>query len=135
MIKTLMHKPKNLRYDYFDIFDGQVIYWKFYEKGPYKENHIPEELNNKKWIPDNNKLYKIWWRHTNPSDPSDAGVQILEYIEEIDIKYIKELQADIENKLDDIFNSVDHNIKNSSHINTVRKICKVLDIDIEKIKD
>ena len=60
---------------------GQEVKNKFYDHKPWNEG-IPQELKDKKWTPDLDKMYKCWWFDTNPADPADPGEDILVYIEE-----------------------------------------------------
>ena len=68
-------------------FTGKQILDKFQNQseghGSLKEDHIPGELKEKNWRPEEDKTYKCWWYWTNPSDPSDSGHNILVYIEEV----------------------------------------------------
>jgi len=65
-----------------DIMRGDEIISQFYKQGIWKENYIPKELDDKGWIPDNNKSYEVWWDSTDPADPADPGHDYIEYIEE-----------------------------------------------------
>ena len=101
--KKIMSVPKYIKRECFDVWEGRAIDWRFWEVGALKINHIPEELEKKGWRPDPFKTYKIWWHSTYPSDPSDHGCDILDYIEEVDIdkykKYIiKEIKKTIDSK-------------------------------------
>lgn len=85
-----MNKPKDcLSYSFFvldecaqEIMKGDMVLYMFYNRGIWKENHIPHELNE--WKPVKDAKYKVWYHHTNPADPSDPGDYYLDYIEEYD---------------------------------------------------
>lgn len=79
-----MQKPDNLQYCYVDLFRGKELFNKFFNQGIWKENHIPRELQEDKWTPVPDKIYKVWWIHTNPADPADPGIDLLRYVEEDD---------------------------------------------------
>ena len=61
---------------------GDKVADMFYNQGIWKENYIPKELEDKHWIPDNEKYYEVWWDSTDPADPADPGNDYLIYIEE-----------------------------------------------------
>ena len=61
---------------------GDKVLDMFYSQGIWKENYIPKELEDKHWIPDNEKYYEVWWDSTDPADPADPGHDYIEYIEE-----------------------------------------------------
>ena len=44
---------------HWNIDTGSNIKYKFYNVGPWKENYIPRELEEKKWIPEDDKMYKF----------------------------------------------------------------------------
>lgn len=80
---NLMTKPDKLKNKLPDkIMFGKEVYSRFYNQGYWKENNIPQELKDKNWIPVENNKYLIWYHWTNPSDPSDLGEDILDYIED-----------------------------------------------------
>ena len=58
---------------------GDKVLDMFYSQGIWKENYIPKELEDKHWIPDNEKYYEVWWDSTDPADPWH---DYIEYIEE-----------------------------------------------------
>ena len=58
---------------------GDKVLDMFYSQGIWKENYIPKELEDKHWIPDNEKYYEVWWDSVDPADP---GHVYIEYIEE-----------------------------------------------------
>lgn len=80
-------------------FSGDAVINRFYYRsigyGSLTENHIPEELENKKWVPEKDKTYKCWWYYTNPADPADPGEDILVYIEECEPVQLDNLKYDI----------------------------------------
>lgn len=92
MEHIIMNKPKDCTsFPFYFVLDeckkavshGDMVLYKFYNQGIWKENHIPNELKKNNWIPNTEQLYKIWYHHTNPSDPSDSGYDVLDYIEEV----------------------------------------------------
>lgn len=66
-----------------EIMKGDMVLYMFYEQGVWKDNHIPKELKEKNWKPEEDKTYKIWYHYTNPADPADSGYAVLDYIEEV----------------------------------------------------
>lgn len=98
--KKIMPRPSHIKREYFDVWGGKAIEWRFWEVGYLKRNYIPGELEKKNWKPDPNKMYKIWWHSTYPSDPADPGDDILDYIEEVDIaKYKKYITKEIKDSI------------------------------------
>lgn len=85
-----MNKPKDcLSYPFFVLDEclkkdmwGDYVLMHFFDWGIWKENHIPKELQEKNWKPQEDKLYKVWFTHTCPPDPCDPGYYVLDYIEE-----------------------------------------------------
>ena len=76
-------------------FTGKQILDKFYNQSEGREDYIPRELKEKNWRPEEDKTYKCWWYCTNPPDPSDSGVDILVYIEEVSDSMIDEYKEKI----------------------------------------
>lgn len=98
--------PDHVQYDhglescYVDIRKGSFVLSDFYDQGYWHSNNIPRELEEKNWKPNPDTMYKYWWYHTNPSDPSDSGEDVLVYIEEWNIWIDKpKLRQDIIEKL------------------------------------
>ena len=84
---VIMEHPyeRNLESYRCNIKNGAWIKSQFYNIGYWKENFIPKELRDKKWVPEDDKMYKYWWYHTHPSDPADFGEDKLIYIEEYNV--------------------------------------------------
>lgn len=101
-----MKKPDHLD----EMSHLQVNYWsgawvknKFYNQyfcGSMRVDYIPEELKDRKWVPDDNKQYKCWWYWTNPSDPADPGEDKLVYIEEMEESRVKKMKESLIFKID-----------------------------------
>lgn len=98
MNKKIMNRPpddvsygRGLNDCHVNIWEGDEVYYRFYEQGPWKENNIHGELEKNKWVPEKDKKYKCWWYSTNPADPADPGEDILFYIEEWDKSIGKQL--------------------------------------------
>ena len=88
-----------------NIWKGSEIIYRFYNQGYWHENNIHRALEEIKWVPEKDRMYKCWWYSTNPADPADPGEDILLYVEEYDKCCDKSvLQIDVLNqilKLDD----------------------------------
>ena len=116
MIK-LMNKPDWIEHPSWhsrkckeNYFKGSKVNAKFYNisvgYGSLKENHIPRELENKKWVPEDDKLYKCWWYWTNPADPADSGEDILVYIEECEPQIVDNIKYDTLKEINSLVNKL-----------------------------
>ena len=92
-MSEIMKKPKGIdehstysHHPDITYYTGQQILDKFYNQSEgyssLKEDHIPGELKEKNWRPEEDKTYKCWWYYT----PADSGHDILLYIEEVSDK-------------------------------------------------
>lgn len=64
----------------YSLMTGKQIINKFYDQDRWHTNHIPRELDEKKWVPEEDRYYRVWWDHTDPADPADSGYSYIEYI-------------------------------------------------------
>lgn len=99
-----MEKPKYwdemLKHRHYEInyWSGAWVKNMFYDQhlcGSMRTDYIPEELKDRKWVPDDKKIYRCWWWRTNPSDPADPGEDILAYIEEVSVDSVKTMKKEI----------------------------------------
>lgn len=88
MEEKIMEKPDDVNLDwlYYRLFTCNEVIGKFYFQGIWKENYIPNVLRERNWMPEEGKLYRCWYKWTNPADPADPGEDHLVYIEESPIK-------------------------------------------------
>jgi len=63
------------------IMTGDQVIKIFYDQGIWHEDHIAYYLRKAGWRPEPDKSYKVWYHHTDPSDPADPGEDKLDYIE------------------------------------------------------
>ena len=63
------------------IMTGDQVLKMFYDQGIWHEDHIAYHLRKAGWRPEPDKTYKIWYHHTDPSDPADPGEDRLDYAE------------------------------------------------------
>lgn len=120
-MEKLMKVPKyidlnNSRYT-VSYFNGDRVKYLFYNQGIWRENHIPQELEKKGWIPEDNKTYKCWWYWTNPADPADSGEDILVYIEEFEDRKVLEEKTNLKQEINNIIDSLDlDNLKTTKEL-------------------
>ena len=110
-MEKLMKVPKYIdlnesRYT-VSYFDGGRVKSQFYNQGYCHRNYIPKELENKGWVPDDNKTYKCWWYWTNPADPADSGEDILVYLEEWEDKKVEKAKSKFKTEIKQIIDRLD----------------------------
>lgn len=90
MCEQVMEKPDNISLDglYYRLLNGKEVIDKFYFQGIHKENYIPNVLRKSSWMPSEDKLYKCWYKWSNPADCADPGEYHLVYIEESPLRPI-----------------------------------------------
>ena len=64
----------------YSLMTGKKIINKFYNQDIYHTNHIPKELDDIHWVPEDDRYYRVWWDSTDPADPADQGYDYIEYI-------------------------------------------------------
>ena len=121
-MEKIMKKPNNLtRYRLtISYFTGQDVKNKFYNQslgyGSLRVDYIPDELKDKKWVPDDDKRYECHWYYTNPADPADPGEDILIYIEEIEEDVAKKMEIEYISKINHIVSKLSlEQLKNLSN--------------------
>lgn len=86
--KIINRPPDEKQYGYglndchTNIWNKDMILYRFYNQGVNKTNYISYDLEQINWVPEDNKKYKCWWYSTNPADPADPGNDVLLYVEE-----------------------------------------------------
>lgn len=65
----------------YKLLSGKEVIGKFYFQNIHKENYIPNVLRKRDWMPEEDKLYRCWFRWVSPADPADLGEAHLVYIE------------------------------------------------------
>ena len=84
----------------YKLMKGKEIINRFYDQDIWHTNHIPRELEDKNWKPEENKYYRVWYDCTDPADPADSGYEYIEYITESDWKSREEtLQEQMMHKI------------------------------------
>lgn len=98
-IKSIMKEPEDIICDEFSVLKGEEVLTRFYNQGYWKENYIPDELEKKKWVPEEDKSYKVWWRYIYPADFCSETYDKMQYIEECDEGYKERLIERINSKV------------------------------------
>ena len=111
-MSKLMKKPDSLdkRHLKESYFTGQQVKNKFYNiqfgYGSMTVDYIPQELKDKKWVPDIDKIQECHWYYTNPADPMDPGEDILVYIEEVSNETVTNLKNEYIKRIDNVISRI-----------------------------
>lgn len=88
MCEKIMDKPEDVNLDwlYYRLLRGKEVLAMFYFQDIWKEHYIPNVLKERNWMPDEDKLYRCWYKWIDSGDPADQGEAHLVYLEESPLK-------------------------------------------------